>query len=373
MIQTLAIADDLTGAAEIAGIGWRYGLAVRLARRPAGEFPEGLTVLDTDTRLLSAAGAAARVRKFLERVPAGRFGLVYKKTDSVLRGQIVAELGAAMSALGLEAALLLAQNPSRGRVIRDGRYLIDGVPLDRTPFGQDPDYPARTADVPALLGGQVRCIAPGQAPRDGINVAEAWAAGHVRQWASQIGGWVLPAGGADFFAAILEHGGHRACRAAAGRLQGTLLFVCGSASAHSRELAAAAPRHGVEVCNMPDEVFAGGSTDAWADRIADALKRSGRALMAIPQPVDPMPGAGRRVQSAVAQAVEQALRRCEAENLLLEGGATASAVCRRMGWHELEVEGELGPGVVQVRAAGGVQRLVLKPGSYRWPEAVWGR
>ena len=64
-----------------------------------------------------------------------------------------------------------------------------------------------------------------------------------------------------------------------------------------------------------------------------------------------------------------------ADNLLLEGGATASAVCRRMNWHQFDVEGEFAPGVVQMHALGADgstgHRLVIKPGSYPWPDAVW--
>ena len=54
---------------------------------------------------------------------------------------------------------------------------------------------------------------------------------------------------------------------------------------------------------------------------------------------------------------------------MLEGGATASAVCRRMHWHQFDVEGEFAPGVVQMRALRGeVTRaaeaiLCLKDGS----------
>lgn len=368
--RILAIADDLTGAAEIAGIGWRCGLPARVARQPMRQSAAGLTVLDTDSRLLNAAESARTVEELLNGVSAADFQRAYKKTDSVLRGHIVDELAAAMSALKLKAALLVAQNPSRGRIIRDGRYLIDGVPLDRTTFGQDPDHPARTADVAALLGGLVRCIAPGQPLLDGINVGEAWTVEHVRQWAGRVEGSILPAGGADFFTAILEHRGLSACRAAVQRLEEPVLFACGSASSHSRELAADAQRRGMPICPMPDAVFAGGTTDRWAEDVAYALKHAGRALMTIPQPVDRSPGASQRIQSAMAAAVLRVLEDCAVANLLLEGGATASAVCRRMAWHELDVIGELSPGVVQMQSAGG-QRLVLKPGSYPWPECVW--
>ena len=44
----LVIADDITGAAELAGIGWRYGLQVALQRDLRAEAPAAdLLVLDS--------------------------------------------------------------------------------------------------------------------------------------------------------------------------------------------------------------------------------------------------------------------------------------------------------------------------------------
>jgi hypothetical protein len=48
-----------------------------------------------------------------------------------------------------------------------------------------------------------------------------------------------------------------------------------------------------------------------------------------------------------------------------------------MNWHQFDVKGEFAPGVVQMHARGPDgstgHRLVVKPGSYAWPEAVWSR
>jgi hypothetical protein len=48
-----------------------------------------------------------------------------------------------------------------------------------------------------------------------------------------------------------------------------------------------------------------------------------------------------------------------------------------MSWHQFDVEGEFAPGVVQMRALrpdrSSEHRLVIKPGSYAWPDAIWRR
>jgi hypothetical protein len=48
-------------------------------------------------------------------------------------------------------------------------------------------------------------------------------------------------------------------------------------------------------------------------------------------------------------------------------------VIRRLGWTRLTVLRELAPGVVSLRAEEPqAPPLTMKPGSYAWPDAVWG-
>src|SRR5688500_14541293 len=124
MRKALVIADDLSGAAEIAGIGHRYGLPTRLARERPKFFPPGLTVIDTESRSLPPAEAATTVARCVAGIDPGAFDLIYKKTDSVLRGPVAAEIDALMTALRRPAGLLVPQNPTRARVIANGTYFI---------------------------------------------------------------------------------------------------------------------------------------------------------------------------------------------------------------------------------------------------------
>jgi uncharacterized protein YgbK (DUF1537 family) len=85
----------------------------------------------------------------------------------------------------------------------------------------------------------------------------------------------------------------------------------------------------------------------------------------------PPPGPG-QVRAAFA-ALAAALHREQAlEHLLVEGGATASAIVRRLGWAQLDVVHEWAQGVVSLRPpADNRVLLTMKPGSYPWPEALW--
>ena len=375
MKKVLAIADDLSGAAEIAGIGLRYGLATRLVRDRISECGDGLTVIDTDSRLLSPQAAAQVVQSVVGAVPADQFDLIYKKTDSAFRGPILAEVCALLPMLGKSAALLVPQNPSRGRTIRYREYRIDGVPLHQTSFANDPDHPAGTSDVLKLLGDAGRLVTCVDAPSDletnAVCIGGADDLNAVRLWADRVTRHVLPVGGADFFAANLESRGRKPSQSFLQHLSAaTRLFICGSASAYSRELIALARNNAMVICELPDDVYDGGDVNPWADIIASEIQQRARVLVTITQPLDRHPGASGRLQSILADAVSRVLSQRCVDALFLEGGATASAVCRRLNWRDLEVTGELDTGVVQMRASPQGQMLILKPGSYPWPQAV---
>jgi uncharacterized protein YgbK (DUF1537 family) len=378
----LVIADDLTGAAEIGGIARRYGLVTRLSCEPLREAGGGVTVIDTDSRLLPPRDAAERVSRFVRGLT-GPFDLIYKKTDSALRGSIRAELDVLAAHFNRQRVVLVPQNPSRGRtVLPDGRYHIDGVPLNDTAFANDPQHPARTANVIELLGGDppARCIEPESSASDcRVIIGAADSANHMRKWANIVTASagaqdILPAGGADFFTSILESRGCLVDPKAS--TQGapfppSRLFVCGSATGYSAELIRRAQREGVAIFPMLDD------TAAWAGLVRTALESCGRAVMLIARPLDRAEDAPRRMEARLTEAVAAVLSSTKDLDqllLMMEGGATAAAVCRRMGWREFDVTGELASGVVQLRAncTEAAPALVIKPGSYIWPDAVWG-
>jgi uncharacterized protein YgbK (DUF1537 family) len=191
---------------------------------------------------------------------------------------------------------------------------------------------------------------------------------------------VLPVGGADFFEAILQQRGRSATRRFITTLADEIiLFVNGSASAYGHEMVTRAQRRGIAVCAMPVKDFNGSdrtgrALKTWESCVIDALSGgASRAMVTIGQPLDLTPGAAERIQGALAEVVAGVLGQRRIANLLVSGGATASALCRRMQWRSFAVSGELTSGVVQMETAAshGAQQLIIKPGSYRWPDAVW--
>ena len=129
------IADDLTGAAELAAIGWRHGLRAEVVRsgRPSGT--ADLVCVDTDSRACDATEAAKRAAAAAKLLRTADAKWIYKKVDSVLRGNVTAEVEAVMKQLKLERALLLPANPSLGRTIRHGNIFCADVRCTRRSSG----------------------------------------------------------------------------------------------------------------------------------------------------------------------------------------------------------------------------------------------
>jgi uncharacterized protein YgbK (DUF1537 family) len=111
----------------------------------------------------------------------------------------------------------------------------------------------------------------------------------------------------------------------------------------------------------------------WTDRIQSGLL-TGSLVVAGVAEESPLPGEGaaRRITEAFADLVEQLWRRRSFKHLMVEGGATAAAILRRLGWTRLSVAAEWSPGAVSLRPHGAQDMLVtVKPGSYTWPEPLF--
>ncbi|MCG7367740.1 four-carbon acid sugar kinase family protein [Pantoea sp. ACRSH] len=152
----LVIADDFTGAND-AGSGLaKAGARVHVlfsSEAPLDVAAADVWVISTDSRAVSAAEAAARteavVRRHQDFIAQG---WLFKKIDSTLRGNIGAEVRAALAASGKQRALIVPAVPRLGRVTRRGEVQVNGVPLTETEYASDPKTPVISARVLTQLG-----------------------------------------------------------------------------------------------------------------------------------------------------------------------------------------------------------------------------
>ena len=82
------IADDLTGAAEIGAVGWRHGLRAEITLGGAQDSDADLICVDTDSRSCDPLEAGKRAAKAAGMLQDCGADWIFKKTDSILRGNV---------------------------------------------------------------------------------------------------------------------------------------------------------------------------------------------------------------------------------------------------------------------------------------------
>ena len=149
------IADDFSGAAELGGIAVRYGLKAHIFTTPLTIKQiqdDAVYIFDTDTRRLNLTSGAYHLNQWLSFLYQNfKPEFVFKKVDSILRGNIVGETELIKAKFGLKRTVLIPANPERKRFIRDGKYWIDDVLLHETEFAYDPSYPTETSEIRTIL------------------------------------------------------------------------------------------------------------------------------------------------------------------------------------------------------------------------------
>jgi D-threonate/D-erythronate kinase len=150
-VQLLVLADDMTGALEVGAIFGGVRIDCVVSTVPLQEPVPDVIVIDTETRHCTPSGAVERITQCL-----GNWGLqadlLYKKTDSTLRGNIGSEL-AAIHALYPNLRIGYAPAyPRHGRTVTNGIVYLQGVPVSETSFAHDELNPVLTSSVSELIG-----------------------------------------------------------------------------------------------------------------------------------------------------------------------------------------------------------------------------
>ena len=171
MTELFIIADDFTGALDT-GVHFAAGGAKTLVitdpQADLSRVPADVRVLvmDAETRHLPAKEAYDIVYRACAQAAELGIPHIFKKTDSALRGNIGAELSAALKASGAETLPFIPALPGMGRVTRGGVHYIKDVPVAESVFGQDPFEPVTESDVCKMITMQsdtpaVSVTAPG--------------------------------------------------------------------------------------------------------------------------------------------------------------------------------------------------------------------
>lgn len=355
----IVIADDITGAAEIAGLAHSYGLSTELQIVHPGEGDVFLSktadvlVLATDTRSMTAEEAYVEIRRIATYLlPISE--PVFKKTDSALRGHVVEELKALIDITGKRQALFVPANPSKGRIIKDSIYYIKGVALAETAFSYDPEFPALTSSLSERFP---------KAQSYGINMPDATSEESIQCLIESIKENIIPAGAADLFEAYIKkvfslstpNVQHRDFKIPTT----DIIIICGSTQSKVPDLA-------FPVSSIPQEIYDGQTNTAiWQEDAHNKYKQQKSLIVNIPYTHRTGKDIAVHLRETTAKVVCSIIQQEHPKEIIIEGGATAYTILCHLHFHSLNIVAQIAPGVIRMRTENETY-ITIKPGSYPW-------
>lgn len=159
------IADDFTGATDLAGLLARSGVKVSLRMGVPTSAPEetdtaAFEVIALKSRTAPVAEAVAETRAaldWLKRAGAQRFFWKYCSTfDSTASGNIGPVSEALMADLGTSQTIYCPAFPENGRSIFMGNLFVGQLPLAESPMKDHPLTPMRDSNLMRVLDPQVK-------------------------------------------------------------------------------------------------------------------------------------------------------------------------------------------------------------------------
>ena len=409
-----AVADDFTGATDLASGFRRRGLETVVVVAPAAVEPATYAGVDAVVVALKTRTAPVDVAvdqsttalSWLIEAGAERLALKYCSTfDSTDEGNIGPVLDAFRDRLGVDRAIVVPAFPANGRTVRDGRLFVGDDLLEDSPMRHHPLTPMTRSRLRDLLSPQtptpVTEVPLGRV-RAGVDALTATLD------AAPAGYLVVDAVDDDDLVTIgraTSH--HRLVSGGAGlalgfgaddapspglpdafaHVTGRRIVVCGSASAATRgqiahaaatqptrkvDLAAATTDPAAEVAALAawvrgldaDSVPVVYSVGEPSDVVAPGAERA---------PADGEPGQGRAtapaavVESVLSTLVHDLVADGTVGRVVVAGGETSGAVVTALGTTALVIGPPLGPGVcwsAATTSAGRPVALVLKSGNF---------
>lgn len=378
----VVLADDFSGAAEIAGLGLRFGLKTEVITRPVFRHEAELLVISTDTRSMPEPDALEITKKFTLFAKQLNPDFIFKKVDSVLRGYIIPELKLHINLLGCQRALLVPSNPELSRVILGAQYYTDGQLIHLTSFAHDPEFAVKSSCIHEMLRVDEAEISVKRIddilPANGIIIGEASTNSEMSIWAKYAGKDTLLAGSSALFSALLSSYNTVSKQSKISIVENPepYLLICGSAYEKSQKKVREIKEQGGPVSYMPSCLFCKPSDAAirqWVDEIVDLVKRDKKAIIAIDEDISKTNKTTALVlRTNKAIVVERVLKKTKIKELLIEGGSTAAAIINRLNFTTFFPKAELDTGVIKMRVDGNEDiSITLKPGSYDWPAQFW--
>ena len=380
------IADDLTGAADTGVQFVHAGYRTAVFFRATEVLEDGLdaVVFDTDSRAMPAGFAAKRVVDAAHAARGAR--IVYKKLDSTLRGNVAAELAAALGGARRDRVVVAPAFPAAGRTTVGGIQRVHGVPVDETEMANDPHTPVREAHVPSLLADafssvgllSVEDLAEPDLVRGAVEDYECVVADAERDADLEVivravpdpAGllWVGSAGLALALGSVYPgpYAGTTRARRTPVR---PILVVVGSLSGVAREQV----RRLIEAYGEVDVPVDSKAPNAVREAVGAARRALAGGTCAVIRSPEERSASGESVLGSLSEVAALLSEEGLFEGLVLTGGATAVGVAQRLGASGIRLEGEVETGVPMGLLAGPrPYPVVTKAGGFGRPDTLLG-
>lgn len=384
--KTVIIADDLTGALDAAAPFASPSVSVEVTLGPAPI--EGRPAVDVlscciETRHLDASRAYAAVRDAADAASCSGAQLLFKKTDSALRGNVGAELRALHDANESAPVHFIPAFPDAGRTTVNGIHLIDGTPVAESAFGSDPLNPVLRSRVADIVSAQsdlpvIEVPVADPVPRGfkGIIVYDAKTQRDIDvrvRHLLALGGTLAVAGSSGLSRALASAMGIEVSSAIE-HAAGDLLVLCGSGNPASRAQCAlaraVAPSIEVPLEAMIDPEWVEG---AEARRfMRDVLRLSNlKGPLTLVDASAPVPASvgeelglssddfRARISTQLGVLFACLVKDARPASAMVMGGDALAACLRSLGIEALAPFAEPVPGVVASRVSIGAHRMVL--------------
>jgi 3-dehydrotetronate 4-kinase len=399
-----AIADDFTGATDLAGLLARSGVPVSLRMGVPSEPPTDtapLEIIALKCRTAPVTQAVAETRAalaWLRAAGAQRFFWKYCSTfDCTPQGNIGPVAEALMDDLGTNQTIYCPAFPENGRSIFMGNLFVGEQPLAESPMKDHPLTPMRDSNLMRLLAPQVTrpvglsnrpCVAKGGL-RDRLDKLAAQGVAHVVVDAVSNDDLTLIAqacqdmplltGGSAVAMPLpglwLARGliAKPAADAVQRRLDGPAIVLSGSCSAMTNRQVAAYLAGAHPAYRLDPLALATDGTGAVLDWLVAQDAGATPLIYATADP-DAVRAAQTRLGTERAgQLVEGALAACAVAardmgkaRIVVAGGETSGAVAKALGIDRLSIGAEIAPGVPWCFAvsAGKPMAVALKSGNF---------
>lgn len=373
--EVLIVADDLTGALDVAGPfasrGHDTHVAVDpVACRAAALADAEVLSINVTSRHLATAQAAALVRDTVVALCPRPPAIVIKKIDSTLRGNVAAETLALLDATVRRIAIVAPAFPAQGRTVSRGIVHVDGRPLADTTFARDAlsPPPLDALDVVfarAAPDATVRVVAAaGPCPIDEVAgrtilVIDTQTDADLDRIVTVLGDRLdecVLVGSAGIAGAVARTRLAWRPMQAASAAGGEIAVVVGSrAEATALQLAALRARNDVAMLDLPNGIGA-----------LDELLAAPAPILVLRATTGAVPGDAAEVARALGAAAMTLLQRRPVEVLVATGGDTAIAILDALSCAHLRVLREVLPGIPcsELDVLGRKLRLLTKAGGF---------